>query len=89
MSVSGGPTSIKQGKGGASSSNSKITATEYADYTDNDGKVTKGADVRKDLENLTSKSFDDIWNTPSAPNKDGKLEYVDKSIKEGEEVDQK
>lgn len=89
MSVSGGPTSIKQGKGGASSSNSKITATEYADYTDNDGKVTKGADVRQDLENLTSKGFDDIWNTPSAPNKDGKFETLDKSIKEGEELAKK
>ena len=83
MSVSGGPTSIKEGKGGASSSSAKIEGTTYADYKDKDGKVIKGEEVKKDLTELTEDGYNKIWNSPEAPDKDGKFPTLEKSMEDG------
>jgi len=83
MSVSGGATSIKEGKGGASSSGAKIEGTTYADYTDKDGKVIKGEEVKKDLTELTEDGYNKIWNSPEAPDKDGKFPTLEKSMEDG------
>ncbi len=83
MSVSGGATSIKEGKGGASSSGAKIEGTTYADYTDKDGKIIKGEEVKKDLTELTEDGYNKIWNSPEAPDKDGKFPTLEKSMEDG------
>jgi hypothetical protein len=83
MSVSGGATSIKEGKGGASSSAAKIEGTTYADYTDKDGKVVNGEEVKKDLTELTEDGYNKIWNSPEAPDKDGNFLTLEKSMEDG------
>jgi len=83
MSVSGGATSIKEGKGGASSSGAKIEGTTYADYTDKDGKVIKGEEIKKDLTELTEDGYNKIWNSPEAPDKDDKFPTLEKSMEDG------
>lgn len=88
INATSGGTSIKDGKGGASGSGAKLEATTYADYTDKNGKVIKGEEVKEDLLELAEGSerddkgkrrgggYDKIFNTIHKPKKvDGKITY--------------
>jgi len=62
MLTSSGTRSIKYEKGGASQSGNKIIATEYADFGD-----IKGTEIKSDLQDLTSKQYDNIFNVQEKP----------------------
>ncbi len=97
INATSGGTSIKDGKGGASGSGAKLEATTYADYTDKNGKVIKGEEVKEDLLELaegserndkgkrTGGGYDKIFNTIHKPKKvDGKITYpsLEKSMED-------
>jgi len=63
MTTSSGTRSIKYEAGGASQSGNKIDATEYADFNDK----VKGAEVKSDLQDLTNKQYDNIYNVQEEP----------------------
>ena len=63
MITSSGSRSIKYESGGASQSGNKIDATEYADFNDK----IKGAEVKSDLQDLTNKQYDNIYNVQEEP----------------------
>ena len=63
MTTSSGTRSIKYEAGGASQSSNKIDATEYADFNDK----VKGAEIKSDLQDLTNKQYDDIYNVQEEP----------------------
>jgi len=63
MTTSSGSRSIKFEAGGASQSSNKIDATEYADFNDK----IKGAEIKSDLQDLTNKQYDDIYNVQEEP----------------------
>ena len=63
MTTSSGTRSIKYEAGGASQSSNKIDATEYADFNDK----VKGAEIKSDLQDLTNKQYDNIYNVQEEP----------------------
>tara|TARA_E500000331_G_scaffold50420_1_gene43535 strand:+ start:891 stop:3239 length:2349 start_codon:yes stop_codon:yes gene_type:complete len=56
-----GLTSIKYAKGGSSQSSNKIEGTDYKEYTNKEGKVTSTKEIKKDLMDLSTTSYDELW----------------------------
>ena len=56
-----GLTSIKYAEGGSSQGSNKIEGTEYKRYTNKDGIETLPEEVKKDLMDLSTTSYDELW----------------------------
>ena len=56
-----GLTSVKYAKGGSSQSSNKIEGTDYKPYKNKKGKVTSSEEIKKDLMELSTLSYDELW----------------------------
>jgi hypothetical protein len=62
ITSSHGLTSIKEGKGGASQSENKISQSKYAAYKKKDGTEVSAEEVTQDLTDLSGSNYADEWN---------------------------
>ena len=72
-----GLTSLKFGKGGSSQGSNKVDGTDYNGYTNKDGIETSSEEVKKDLMDLSTTSYDELWSfsqTEKAKNRTDELQ---------------